>query len=81
MKLAYFSPLNPQASGISDYSEDLLPYLAAHAEIDLFVDGFRPSNPNIATQFRCFDYHREPSALDHFARRRRGRYHMGNDHR
>ena len=29
MKLAYFSPLGPQRSGISDYSEELLPYLAA----------------------------------------------------
>ena len=27
MRLAYFSPLNPQPSGISDYSEELLPYL------------------------------------------------------
>ena len=43
MKLAYFSPLNPQPSGMSDYSEELLPYLAADAEITLFVDGFAPA--------------------------------------
>jgi len=81
MKLAYFSPLNPQPSGISDYSEELLPYLAADAEIDLFVDGFRPSNPKTTTQFRCFDYHRDPSALDSLQGYDAVIYHMGNDHR
>jgi len=34
MKLAYFSPLRPQRSGISDYSEELLPYLARAADIN-----------------------------------------------
>ncbi|MCM3904624.1 MAG: methyltransferase domain-containing protein [Pyrinomonadaceae bacterium] len=81
MRLAYFSPLNPQASGISDYSEELLPYLAAHAEIDLFVEGFRPSNPKIRTQFKYFDYHRDPSALDRLQDYDAVVYHMGNDHR
>ncbi len=81
MKLAYFSPLNPQPSGISDYSEELLPYLAAHAEIDLFVDGFHPSNPNITTRFRSFDYDRDPSLLDSLQNYDAVIYHMGNDHR
>jgi 2-polyprenyl-3-methyl-5-hydroxy-6-metoxy-1,4-benzoquinol methylase/glycosyltransferase involved in cell wall biosynthesis len=81
MKLAYLSPLNPQASGISDYSEELLPYLAVHAEIDLFVDGFRPSNPKIITQFRSFDYHSDPSVLDCLGDYDAVIYHMGNDHR
>ncbi len=45
MRIAYFSPLNPVESGISDYSEDLLPWLAAYLDIDLFVDGYRPSSP------------------------------------
>jgi 2-polyprenyl-3-methyl-5-hydroxy-6-metoxy-1,4-benzoquinol methylase/glycosyltransferase involved in cell wall biosynthesis len=81
MKLAYFSPLNPQPSGISDYSEELLPYLAAHAEIGLFVDGFRPSNSNIANQFSCFDYHRDPSVLERLQDYDAVIYHMGNDHR
>jgi hypothetical protein len=39
MRLAYFSPINPVQSGISDYSEELLPYLAdAGADLDLFID-------------------------------------------
>jgi glycosyltransferase involved in cell wall biosynthesis/SAM-dependent methyltransferase len=81
MKLAYFSPLNPQPSGISDYSEELLPYLAAHAEIDLFVDGFHPSNSKITTQFNYFDYQRNPSVLDSLQNYDAVIYHMGNDHR
>ncbi len=43
MRIAYFSPLPPQRSGISDYSAELLPYLAQSAEIELIVeDGFQP---------------------------------------
>jgi glycosyltransferase involved in cell wall biosynthesis len=36
-KIAYFSPLNPIRSGISDYSEDLLPELAKYYDIDVYV--------------------------------------------
>ncbi len=45
MRLAYFSPLNPVQSGISDYSEELLPYLARGAEIDVYIDRYKPANP------------------------------------
>ncbi len=38
MRLAYFSPLPPSKSGISDYSAELLPYLAKGAEITVFVE-------------------------------------------
>ncbi|HWN10806.1 MAG TPA: methyltransferase domain-containing protein [Pyrinomonadaceae bacterium] len=81
MNLAYFSPFNPQPSGISDYSEELLPYLAAHAEIDLFVDGFVPSNQELLDRFRCFDYHANPESLDLLPNYDAIVYHMGNDHR
>ncbi|MGH9967891.1 MAG: methyltransferase domain-containing protein [Pyrinomonadaceae bacterium] len=81
MNLAYFSPLNPQPSGISDYSEELLPYLAAHAEIELFVDGFRPDNPTVTTDFSVFDYRRDPSTLEKLKNYDAVVYHMGNDHR
>lgn len=36
-RLAYFSPLPPERSGIADYSADLLPELARYYEIDLIV--------------------------------------------
>jgi glycosyltransferase involved in cell wall biosynthesis len=51
MNLAYFSPLQPERSGISDYSEELLPHLAAHAHLDLFIDDYIPSNPAILDRF------------------------------
>src|SRR6185436_17783009 len=81
MRLAYFSPLNPQPSGISDYSEELLPYLAAEAEIGLFVDGFVPSNPEIRARFSYYDYRHDPSVLKTLTDYDAIVYHMGNDHR
>ncbi len=52
MHLAYFSPLNPRVSGISDYSEALLPQLAERIEeIDVFLEDYAPaarfSQPNL----------------------------------
>ena len=44
-RVAYFSPLSPDPSGISDYSEELLPHLARHWDLDLFVDGYVPTHP------------------------------------
>jgi glycosyltransferase involved in cell wall biosynthesis len=38
MKIAYFSPLPPQRTGVADYSKELLPALASRAEVDLWVD-------------------------------------------
>jgi glycosyltransferase involved in cell wall biosynthesis/SAM-dependent methyltransferase len=81
MHLAYFSPLNPQPSGISDYSEELLPYLATEAEIALFVDGFEPANPEIRAQFIYHDYRRDPAVLQTLGDYDAVVYHMGNDHR
>jgi 2-polyprenyl-3-methyl-5-hydroxy-6-metoxy-1,4-benzoquinol methylase/glycosyltransferase involved in cell wall biosynthesis len=82
MKLAYFSPLGPQPSGIADYSEELVPHLAAAgARVTLFVDGFRPSNDSLAASFDVRDYRRDPSALDALGDFDASLYHMGNDHR
>ncbi len=44
-RIAYCSPLNPQPSGISDYSEDLLPFLGQYVDITVFVDGVTPAHP------------------------------------
>ncbi|HEX7955771.1 MAG TPA: glycosyltransferase family 4 protein, partial [Pyrinomonadaceae bacterium] len=82
MRVAYFSPLNPQRSGISDYSEELLPHLAAAgAELTLFVEGFRPANGRLAERFEARDYVRDPAALDALGEFDAVVYHMGNDHR
>ena len=81
MRVAYFSPLSPLRSGISDYSEDLLPHLAKDAEVTLFVDGFSPSNTQLTSQFNVCDYRRKPSYLDELSSFDAIVYHMGNDHR
>jgi len=38
-RIAFFGPLNPTRSGISDYDEELLPLLREVYEIDVFIDG------------------------------------------
>jgi glycosyltransferase involved in cell wall biosynthesis len=77
-RIAYASPLNPAASGISDYSEELLPYLARYVDITPYVaDGLRPSNANL---MRHMDV-RSLSRLDRDHRRKPYDailYHMGN---
>jgi 2-polyprenyl-3-methyl-5-hydroxy-6-metoxy-1,4-benzoquinol methylase/glycosyltransferase involved in cell wall biosynthesis len=81
MKIAYFSPLSPKRSGIADYSEELLPYLAERAEITLFVDGFEPSNPEVISRFEISDYRKHPEVLEQLESHDAILYHMGNDHR
>ncbi|MDQ3706914.1 MAG: glycosyltransferase family 4 protein [Chloroflexota bacterium] len=58
MRLAFFSPLNPIQSGISDYSEELLLTLdgarvgGSTIDLDLFIDkGYKPSNKDITRRF------------------------------
>jgi glycosyltransferase involved in cell wall biosynthesis len=77
-RIAYCSPVNPQSSGISDYSEELLPYLGQYAEIVLFIPhGVEPSNPRLRQ-------HLEIRTLDQLPRLHGTRpfdalvYHMGN---
>jgi len=81
MKIAYFSPLAPQRSGISDYSEELLPHLAEGAEITLFVDGFAPSSRELTSRFEAYDYKKQRSVLSRLKDFDAVLYHMGNDHR
>lgn len=76
-RVAFFSPLNPQKSGISDYSEDLLPLLSEHLEIDLYVDGYALANPAIASRFPAFDY-RQFEALEAIRNYDSIIYQMGN---
>src|SRR5438105_422768 len=49
MRLAFFSPLSPKPSGIADYSEALLPHLAACLnrpgdQLDVFVEDYKESS-------------------------------------
>lgn len=74
MRLAYFSPLNPIASGISAYSEELLPLLAREFEIELIVEDYAPTNRALArfpirTVREFIEHAREYDVI---------LYHMGN---
>ena len=55
MKLAYFSPLSPEASGISDFSEELLMALKKHLTVDVFCK-VTPVNQNIIDNFKLYRY-------------------------
>ena len=58
LKIAYFSPLNPIKSGVSDYSEELLEYLGGYGRIDLFIDDYKPSSSWIYEHFNVYNYRR-----------------------
>ena len=51
LNIAFVTPLNPMSSGLSDYSEALLPALAEHADITVYSDCGTPANPQIADRF------------------------------
>lgn len=78
MKLAYFSPFPPQKSGISDYSEALLPYLSKYYEIDLWVSGSKPAG-NLAHNYRVINYHNLCSQLSKLEKYDAILYNLGNN--
>lgn len=52
-RIAYCSPINPVHSGISDYSEELLPYLGQYADVTVYIDhGLTPSNTTLTEHMR-----------------------------
>jgi glycosyltransferase involved in cell wall biosynthesis len=61
-RLAFFSPLPPKSSGISDYSTSLLRELKQHFRIDLYHDaGYVPHLALASTDFKAFDYRMFPA--------------------
>lgn len=79
IKVAWFSPLPPQRSGIAEYCADILPFLREYMDIELFVeepDAHRGTP--LARLFPVLDYRAFPD------RRRNAHYdlciyQMGND--
>ena len=61
MRLALFSPLSPLQTAVADHAEGLVPYLAAFANVDLFIeDGYVPNSP-LVKPFAVYS-HREFAA-------------------
>jgi len=55
-RLAVFSPMPPQRSGISDYTVELLSGLVRHADVELFVnEGFLP-DIDLMARYRVHDH-------------------------
>jgi glycosyltransferase involved in cell wall biosynthesis len=80
IRIAYFSPLPPAISGIADYSAELLPHLAQHIAVTLFVNPGETVAPALAQQFPIFPiaaYPQEQRKAPFDA----ALYHVGNDFR
>ena len=77
-KVAYFSPLPPSYSGISDYSKELLPFLLTKMDIDLFVENPDAVNdPFIEANFSIYDHRCFPHLAEEY---HTVIYQMGNSH-
>lgn len=55
MRIACFTPLPPVKSGISQYSEELLPYLALRLDVDIFIDDYEPRK-GLREMLRIYSY-------------------------
>ena len=76
MRIAYFSPLPPQRTGVADYSKELLPALANHAQVDLWVD--EPTTIEQLPHSRTFNYVDRPRSRDALRDYDCVIYHLGN---
>jgi glycosyltransferase involved in cell wall biosynthesis len=57
-RIAYFTPLQPVESGISQYSEDLIPWLASAVDLDVVVDHYAPTLADALAPARIVDARR-----------------------
>ena len=55
MRIAYFSPLNPIKSGISDFSEELIPELGKIMDIEVFAVKGQVQNKDISKKYKLHD--------------------------
>jgi glycosyltransferase involved in cell wall biosynthesis len=75
-RVALFSPVRPMRSGISDYTEELLPQLSEHWDLCLFVNGYRPDS-EVVRRLPVFDC-AESDPLELLPSFDATVYHMGN---
>ncbi|SUE62994.1 glycosyltransferase [Roseomonas gilardii] len=66
--LAFVSPLPPQATGIADYSRDLIPSLARHYDITLVTESAPVDDPRLAGSFPVIDPATFAAGADRFDR-------------
>jgi glycosyltransferase involved in cell wall biosynthesis len=78
MRLAYFSPLPPQKSGISDYSEVLLPHLSNYYDIDLWVNETKIEE-SLSKNYQIIKYNSKTSYPEKLAEYDVILYNLGNN--
>jgi glycosyltransferase involved in cell wall biosynthesis len=75
-RVAWWSPLPPDTSGIADYAEELLPKLAQRWDVELFADGGVVEGPLAVHAIHDAS---DPAALDELDRFDAVIYHLGNN--
>lgn len=76
MKIAHFNPLPPDRTGVADYCAELLPELARHAEVDVWIEQGREAVPPPGC--RIVEWNRETSVAAQLSRYDAAIYHFGN---
>ena len=76
-RAAVFSPVNPVASGISDYCEEFLRLLQTHMDFSLYLDAYQPESEFVKANLQFFNAeefprHQQQNPYDHVF------YHIGN---
>ena len=75
LRIAYFSPLPPERSGIADYSRELLPHLARYVQVTLYAAKPDAVDETLRAHFPVRGLDDFPQAYQHFDL---ALYHMGN---
>ena len=75
MRIAYFSPLPPQRSGIADYSGELVPHLSRFVDLTLFTADPAAVDKNISGTYDLRSYEQYGASYDQFDL---ALYHIGN---
>jgi glycosyltransferase involved in cell wall biosynthesis len=78
MRIAYFSPLPPLKTGVAEYSAELLPEIARHCDIDVYVSDYAPDAPQETSNLRILPY-REFEAAHEQGRYDHVVYHIANN--
>ncbi|NCA80808.1 MAG: glycosyltransferase, partial [Sphingobacteriia bacterium] len=73
--IAWFSPLPPIESGISDYSLDIINELSKTVHVDIYIDNYKPID---IKNGHCHVYHHDQYPKHH-AKYEKTIYHIGNN--
>lgn len=78
LNLAYVSPMFPQKSGISFYSEELVPLLSKHYNIEIIVPLLKDKADLLQAKFTCAEIRTYEEFSDSYKYYDRIVYHFGN---